>query len=943
MANQTWSANGNFDDAGKLGLANGETVTVDSGAVLTINSDMRWGQQAAVPGAMTISSATGGEILIDGTTVWWIAYDGGASTVPAIGDTITGATSGATGEFIGLFTAYGVAPSAGGGATPATGFIKLRSKSGDFQDNENLQVAGVTKAVVNSATGGKRGWLHMVGVEATTITVPRLGKLTVTGDWFELDTTCSGSRNQTIQLPVADHYPGVWIETGSGTGIYEFYPNAGVQQVVANFLATSTDDRGKTCYVSSGGLLRIGASSAGVDCAFLPASGCKIRIPNIMYSSTTSANYAANTLSATLATRYDLTTTAAGDIDIDKMIGAGFYPSMTQAYSVSITNSAFLDQMVVSEVPTPVILTNVGFGTTATLIAAAGTCLALNTCFAGGMITNCHFMRITMAASTVVNILADLDGFTFSGCKTQQLAQKAANTPQAWGLTRLSNCTFTDNIIVNCGPYQITTCQNMVFTNTLYADRSSSATNTSNPTYAFNITTGCNNIKIDGFDNYDSLANVHPYTGIVSIASFCANIKVRNIGTAASPYNCGSANATGVLVQISGTNSNIKVQRVYATNTRTSPFGTMVNSDFGIVAECVWGDAADTGTIIANDMIAKGCRWTNSTTGQTSVYGSHWSDIWVSTTAGRIVLQMNEKTAEEPSASSYSIVSGTPKFTSTGNLYLGTVGDEILFEMPYYAQGITSFAPATKTQPTFTGTNPNNHDIYYKIDKNDGLAFNAAYRNLAYKRAGAGGSGGTFVITMTSTTGVAVGDYVFGTGVGTNAKVVTIDSGTNITVDVANSGAVSGVLVFNQLPSETGITAANGVKLKIRILCNATSATNVVTYLRIDTVTTSSDQNAVAYPLDPVTVKVTVKDINTLAPIENARVFLETDPGAVNIFNDLTDVNGIVQNTEYAFTANQDVTGRARKATGAYYKTAPIVGTITESGLELTIFLIPDA
>ena len=177
--------------------------------------------------------------------------------------------------------------------------------------------------------------------------------------------------------------------------------------------------------------------------------------------------------------------------------------------------------------------------------------------------------------------------------------------------------------------------------------------------------------------------------------------------------------------------------------------------------------------------------------------------------------------------------------------------------MPYYAQGITSFAPATRTQPTFTGTNPNNHNIYYKIDKNDGSGYNASYRNLAYKRTSTGGTSGTQIITVSDTTGIAVNDYVFGTGVGTNAKVDSIDSGTQISVSVNNSGTVSGVLVFNQLPSETGLTASDGVKLKIKIDANTTSASNALTYLRIDTVTTSSDQNAVAYPLDTFTLTLT--------------------------------------------------------------------------------------
>jgi hypothetical protein len=238
---------------------------------------------------------------------------------------------------------------------------------------------------------------------------------------------------------------------------------------------------------------------------------------------------------------------------------------------------------------------------------------------------------------------------------------------------------------------------------------------------------------------------------------------------------------------------------------------------------------------------------------------------------------MNEKTSVEPSASAYSVIAGTPKFTSAGQLIMATANDEIVFTLPYYMQGVTSFLPATATQPTFTGTNPNNHDIYYKIDKNDGSGYNASWRNLAYKRTGAGGSAASSNVTMTSTTGVAVGDYVFGTGIGTNARVSSITNATTVVVNVVNSGAVSGVLVFNQLPFESGLVAADGVKLQVRIVTGTTSATNAITYLRIDTVTTSSDQNAVAYPLDTVTITLTG---------------LETD-SEVRVYSDSAGVNDV--------------------------------------------------
>jgi len=61
------------------------------------------------------------------------------------------------------------------------------------------------------------------------------------------------------------------------------------------------------------------------------------------------------------------------------------------------------------------------------------------------------------------------------------------------------------------------------------------------------------------------------------------------------------------------------------------------------------------------------------------------------------------------------------------------------------------------------------------------------------------GSSAAFIITTSgnfNTSNVVPGMYVSGTGVGTDARVVRVDSNTQITVSVANSGTVSGSLTF---------------------------------------------------------------------------------------------------------------------------------------------------
>jgi hypothetical protein len=64
-----------------------------------------------------------------------------------------------------------------------------------------------------------------------------------------------------------------------------------------------------------------------------------------------------------------------------------------------------------------------------------------------------------------------------------------------------------------------------------------------------------------------------------------------------------------------------------------------------------------------------------------------------------------------------------------------------------------------------------------------------------YNATTATGTSGAITIVVASNTGIAVGQQVTGTGIGTNCLVRSISS-TTITLTVANSGAVSGSVIF---------------------------------------------------------------------------------------------------------------------------------------------------
>jgi hypothetical protein len=324
-----------------------------------------------------------------------------------------------------------------------------------------------------------------------------------------------------------------------------------------------------------------------------------------------------------------------------------------------------------------------------------------------------------------------------------------------------------------------------------------STTNTTG-IYAIYILASSDNILIDGvtFGLLGTIANVHPYLGIFNVGQ-SSNIKLRNIGSRTTALSGGSANNPAYIFLSAGNNDTVKLQRIYMTPTRTGANST-INSDKNMTYEHVYGDMGDTMVVADLNSVVKNCGGTNTTTGQVSVYGTHFWDAFTSDTAGRVILSMNEPTTETTSLVNY--VAGNPVFTSAGNLYMPTANDEVIIESSYFVKGCTAL---TNTAPIVTGTNVTyssgptwgNHDIYYKIDTGSGY-------------------GGTWK-DLTAT----------------------------------------------NLSGET-INASTGFKLKYRIVCATTSTTNLLTYIRIATTSTLASQTDNLYPLEVVPVTITVVDKN---------------------------------------------------------------------------------
>ena len=348
MATVTLSLSKNFDDVSIAALVNGDTLAIDTAATLTINSDNRWSQQAAVPGSIAANSTTGGGVTIDGTTVWQIPFTSSTGNVPALGtvgvQNCTGGTSGATGEFLGVWATGSQTPTAAASAMPATGIVKFRSKVGTFQAETVTLISGCTVACSGA---GQRSWINVVMRDVNNIiTVRPIGSgLNMTGDWYNCG-TLTGTNGESIQLPVADVIGAVFIEKSPGSAATVKDHTTldmwlGLPSTLFNATYIATDVRGRCFLTSTTGLITFGGIAAGYGKP--TTAGCHVYLGNIFMSGANSANYAVNSQGTASNTRACFAVTASV-VGIDKVtFCGGWYCSYGSYKSLNLSNVTGVD------------------------------------------------------------------------------------------------------------------------------------------------------------------------------------------------------------------------------------------------------------------------------------------------------------------------------------------------------------------------------------------------------------------------------------------------------------------------------------------------------------------------------------------------------------------------------------------------------------------------
>lgn len=721
----------------------GEAWTLNGG-ILTIRTDTRWHANAPAGmlgsiAATTISATLGGGVLIDGRNVRWLTYDSGTGNVPAIGTTITqGAVSG---YLLGVYADLASAPTAVGAAMPSEGYIKFREVTG------GTFAAGVLTGIGAEAAGPDvTGWIEVVQDQAVANTVPRLGFFRVRGDWFYLDNT-NGSAHQQIQIPTngggaGTLVPAVWIETAPASGVFTKFP--AVSSTYFNTTNLGTDARSKVVFMDANGIVRIGGDGTNVA-GFVPPSGCRVRIPNVLGRQTSAANRALNLVPhATLATRPDFTTTSAGEIDFEYFIN-DWYHAFTSAYKVRMVHSATMNIHSSSNEASPTELDDYAIGA----YTGAAIPITLTNCSLGGTINDCSFFRGDAASNGHAISLTGCVGHEFTDIEAAVLTY--ARSTGRISLSQCRDITF-DNLIAFACPIYVTTCQRITVSDYDYVDRIVGTTNATSGLYAITVASSCDTILFDGIrlGLNSTIANVHPYSGLIN-AQNCSNLTFRNGGTIAAPIG-GATNAINYAYVDSGNNDTVRVQRLYLGATRTALY-SLNNASKNQTFENVYGTTGSIQTVSVNT-IGRAMRLTggNSVSGAAAVYGSHFFDMFLSDTVGRIWLAFNEPTDfSSPYYEAVSLGAGAG-FTSAGQLSMPNAGDQVIFEMPYFVLGHTALA---NVAPTLTGTNTGNFAFEYQIDVNDGNGWNGVWKalnatNLSGETVAATGFKLKFRITVTA-------------------------------------------------------------------------------------------------------------------------------------------------------------------------------------------------
>jgi len=509
---------------------NGGTITIDG------HTDFDKNRSAgATIGTFTNSATLGGTVKIRGNATRLLAYNTGSGVVPAIGTTISQGS--ASGILVAVYNAsnaagLNVAPTAAAAAMPATGYILVKQWNSVAYTSGAL--TGISASVITDPDFGgygRDGWVEVRFDEAKNMTINRLNNqsddITLGAGMYIGITT--GTRSTTYQIPSnghAQYIAGVEVETSPGSGVYEWY--ATTSSAMTSYNIRTTGEASKHCYLDPAtAKIRFGhdgTNSTGGQC---PASGCKVRIRNIIMQNAAVASRTQNSFPA-VGSRYYIYPLGAGRYRFNDVSSALRVNVIQTAYEVYLRNSSFCAPLSITSNATPFDIDNICIGTPVDDTATANIPFSLLTSTVGGSFTNSVVSAGNNAASnrnifTLSNSVdCTIDNVRITG--TGMPITPIAFYTNICDRITVTNCSFTSGTIsfAQSSFVSVTDSTEVAMTP---GDPYENASNLNFIT----MNNKCSDIFLDNwtFPHSECLSK-----GIfVYSTASCSNVKVRNMGT----------------------------------------------------------------------------------------------------------------------------------------------------------------------------------------------------------------------------------------------------------------------------------------------------------------------------------------------------------------------------------------------------------------------------
>lgn len=733
-------------------------------AKLIIDSDNRWGYNGFL--FSQLQDWTYGDLLIDGTKVWEIPFNSSSGYVPQLSSMehsqtvpASGLTSGAYGELLNVWNNTNFSPLTASSSTstalPPSGWIKLRSKTGNFIAGETIRFSNGSTIV--ASTSGKRSWINIAGTAvfnhwrygqrgASVGLTNIFSNLSAVGDWYYLNETTNGQYNQQIKVPVQDILYGAWIEDSPNSNNYVKFHNAcsmwGLTATENSQFLIGTLSSNGFFFSQNHSNLTITLAYSGQDgmYGYLPPAGCKIRIPNIMLSVVKREN--------------DLSYL---DNSITEIYGAYNYQhGSSLSYNTYISNCnsnwrSFDVNFGYTEIH------NSCFNTGQALEDAK---VKLTNCIctpsykgyigsiywqAGGGYRSAFRVAgdVTVLDSSIIGAytegnLPNTEGAGIFAGQVSKLYVKDSRFCQPFAFYRpmidfttmgSQTTTYLENVTLIGGRLRFVAVQNITCKNLKVSSRLNGLMTFKNTNVErlFSLDT-CRNIYIEGVYGINELENVIigsdgiskcvPYSILHAVNTEIITLK--NVGTTTRPLTCvhqsTNRNFDGVLLNYGC--SDIKLQNIHLI---AKKLFSIDNDSIGYnlgqgTNNCLFENVyvydspikvvSDADTIIQHNSTVRSL-YANQSIGQVrfakpAPVGTHWVNTFTARTSGVLILYTSQSTdvtkpfvtenfQQTPYRSGYN-----PDGANIGDyLTMSNIGDYVIHETPYYIKGITGFQNAS--------------------------------------------------------------------------------------------------------------------------------------------------------------------------------------------------------------------------------------------------------